>query len=154
MARLGDKKSPMLRGGGAAFGPHPRDFSTRLPQKVYDLAWRTALSYRYKRGELIVIENGADLEMAEPRWLQQIMERNHLGKADGRSTIVTKKFRPNLFTAFAGAPEHGRAKALEDVDVKNLLESGRIIMEKGALDAIFKARCSDLKHSVAKAVYK
>ena len=51
MARLGDKKSPMLRGGGVAFGPKPRDFSTKLPRKIYDLAWRTALSYRYRRGE-------------------------------------------------------------------------------------------------------
>src|SRR5438874_8149445 len=33
-ARLGDKKSPMLRGGGVAFGPHPRDFSTGLQRKV------------------------------------------------------------------------------------------------------------------------
>src|SRR5436305_4289693 len=56
-ARLGDKKSPMLRGGGVAFGPHPRDFSTKLPRKIYDLAWRTALSYRYKKGELIILDN-------------------------------------------------------------------------------------------------
>lgn len=49
-ARLGDKKSPMLRGGGVAFGPKPRDMSTKLPRKIYDLAWRTALSYRYRRG--------------------------------------------------------------------------------------------------------
>src|SRR5947209_7237437 len=56
-ARAGDKKSPIRRGGGVAFGPHPRDFSTGLQRKVYDLAWRTALSYRYRKGELIILDN-------------------------------------------------------------------------------------------------
>ncbi|KAG8963986.1 54S ribosomal protein, mitochondrial [Tulasnella sp. 419] len=32
-ARLGDASSPMLRGGAVAFGPKPRDFSTKLPRK-------------------------------------------------------------------------------------------------------------------------
>src|SRR5690242_9859770 len=47
-ARLGTRQSPMLKGGGKSFGPHPRDFSTELPRKMYDLAWRTALSWRYR----------------------------------------------------------------------------------------------------------
>ena len=152
-ARLGDKKSPMLRGGGVAFGPHPRDFSTKLPRKVYDLAWRIALSYRYRRGELIVIENGTEIEMNEPRWIKQIMERNRMGNADGRSLIVTRSVRPNLFEAIAGSGEDGGAKTEEDVDVKDLLEMGRIVIEKGALDGILRDHSSDLNMTVPSAVY-
>ncbi|GMO55644.1 MAG: hypothetical protein Ta2A_00630 [Treponemataceae bacterium] len=33
-ARRGDKKSPLLRGGGVIFGPKPRDFSINLPKKM------------------------------------------------------------------------------------------------------------------------
>lgn len=58
-ARVGDKNSPLRRGGGVSHGPKPRDFSTDLNRKVYDRAWRTALSYRYRRGELVVVD-GAD----------------------------------------------------------------------------------------------
>ena len=152
-ARLGDKKSPMLRGGGVAFGPHPRDFSTKLPKKIYDLAWRTALSYRYRRGELILVEDGVDIEMNEPRWIKQIMERNHLGNADGRSLIVTKRVYENLFQAIAGAGEDGRAKTESDVDVKDLLELGRVIIEKSALDGILKDHSSDLNRTVPTAIY-
>ncbi|TVY57022.1 54S ribosomal protein yml6, partial [Lachnellula suecica] len=61
-ARLGTKQSPMLKGGGKSFGPHPRDFSTELPRKMYDLAWRTALSWRYRKGDLIVCEDGMEIE--------------------------------------------------------------------------------------------
>lgn len=151
-ARLGDKKSPMLRGGGVAFGPHPRDFSTKLPRKIYDQAWRTALSYRYRRGELIIVEDGVEIEMNEPRWIKQIMERNHWGNANGRSLIVTQDMRPNLFEAMAGSGEDGRAKTEDDVDVKDLLELGRIIIEKGALDDILKNHSSDLDRTVPSAV--
>ena len=151
-ARLGDKKSPMLRGGGVAFGPHPRDFSTKLPRKIYDLAWRTALSYRYRRGELIIVADGAEIDMEEPRWIKKIMERNGWGNADGRSLIVTTTQRPNLFQAIAGAGEDGRAKTEADVDVKDLLELGRIVIEKGALDGILKDHASDLNRTVPTAV--
>ncbi|MCJ1356779.1 MAG: 54S ribosomal protein, mitochondrial [Icmadophila ericetorum] len=151
-ARLGDKKSPMLKGGGVAFGPHPRDFSTKLPKKLYDQAWRMALSYRYRRGELIVVEDGVEIELNEPRWIKQIMEKNHWGNANGRSLIVTQDLRPNLFEAIAGSGEDGLAKTEDDVDVKDLLELGRIIIEKGALDSILKDHSSDLDRTVPSAV--
>ena len=142
----------MLRGGGVAFGPHPRDFSTKLPRKVYDLAWRTALSYRYRRGELIVVEDGIDIEMDEPRWIKKIMEANYWGNANGRSLIVTEDFRPNLFQAIHGSGEDGRAKIEADVDVKDLLELGRIIIEKSALESILSDHSSDLNRTVPSAV--
>lgn len=152
-ARLGDKKSPMLKGGGVAFGPHPRDFSTKFPRKMYDLAWRTALSYRYRRGELIVVENENDIEMNEPRWIKKIMERNHWGNADGRSLIVTQAVLPNLFEALSGCGEDGRIRTQANVDVKNLLEFGRIILEKRALDSILRDHSSDLNRTLPCAVY-
>lgn len=152
-ARLGDKKNPMLRGGGVAFGPHPRDFSTKLPRKMYDLAWRIALSYRYRRGELIVVEDGVNIEMNEPRRIQQILEANHWGNADGRSLLVTTNLRRNLFAAMAGAGAHGRAKTEADVDVKDLLELGRIVIERSALDGILRDHSSDLNRTIPTAVY-
>lgn len=152
-ARLSDRKSPMLRGGGVAFGPHPRDFSTKYPRKMYDLAWRTALSYRYRRGELIIVKTKGDIEMKESRWMKKIMERNHWGNADGRSLIVTQKRLPNLFMALDDCGEDGRVRKEADVDVKNLLEFGRIIIEKRALDSILREHSSDLNRTVPCAVY-
>ena len=57
MARLGDGQSPMLRGGGVAFGPKPRDFSTKLPRKVIQMGMRVALSARLKEQGLGVVES-------------------------------------------------------------------------------------------------
>ena len=56
-ARLGDGQSPMLRGGGVAFGPKPRDFATKLPRKVIQMGMRVALSARVKEHNLRVVES-------------------------------------------------------------------------------------------------
>ena len=144
-ARLGDKKSPMLRGGGVAFGPHPRDFSTGLQRKVYDLAWRTALSYRYKKGELIILDNKIVIpRQTGGRLLANIFEGNGWGKGDGRSLLVTENHRERLFREMVEVGEHGLVKDIYDVDVKDLLETGRIVIEKEALDALLFAHASDL----------
>ncbi|KAH0360990.1 50S ribosomal protein L4, partial [Aureobasidium melanogenum] len=152
-ARLGDKKSPMLRGGGVAFGPKPRDFSTELPSKIYDLAWRTALSYRYKKGELVVLGGAAEIDVEGPgaaRWLKGMLRWNKWGNPSGGSLFVTAEPREKLFTALQqpGMDKEARALSLEDVDVKDLLEGGRIVIEKKALDKIFQKHSSDLQSRV------
>ena len=134
----------MLKGGGKSFGPHPRDFATGLPRKMYDLAWRTALSYRYRKGELIICEDGMDIEHPKTRFVKQIFEHNHWGRENGRTLVVTGSFRTNLFRALRDAGEDGRVEILKEVDVKDLLELGRIVIEKSALDEMLREHESDL----------
>ncbi len=150
MARLGTRQSPMLRGGGKTFGPHPRDFATALPRKMYDLAWRTALSYRYRKGELIICEDGMEIDHADTGFVKRIFEHNRWGNQYGRSLVITEDSRENLFEALSNAGEDGRALTERQVDVKDLLELGRIIIEKKALESILKDHQSDLVKKVAK----
>ncbi len=56
-ARRGDKKSPLLRGGGVIFGPKPRDFSFTIPKKVKRLAMKSILSLKAQDDRLTVIED-------------------------------------------------------------------------------------------------
>ncbi|KZT55952.1 ribosomal protein L4 [Calocera cornea HHB12733] len=55
-ARLGDRGNPMLRGGGRAFGPKPRDFSTALPKKMVEMGLRVALTAKLREHALGVVE--------------------------------------------------------------------------------------------------
>ena len=142
----------MLSGGGKSFGPHPRDFATQLPKKMYDLAWRTALSWRYRRGELIVCEDGMDIEHPKTRFVRSIFEHNHWGSEDGRSLVITGTFRKNLSRALRHAGEDGRVQMVKEVDVKDLLELGRVIIEKSALEEILAEHESDLHSKVTRAV--
>ncbi|KKZ60938.1 hypothetical protein EMCG_04411 [[Emmonsia] crescens] len=151
-ARLGDKKSPMLRGGGVAHGPHPRDFSTGLPKKIYDLAWRTALSYRYRRGQLIIVNDNITFPReVSPYWLTDVFEKNQWGKGFGRSLMITEVKKERLFKAVAEIGQHARVLDREDVDVKDLLETGRLIVEKTALDRMLFRHSRDLTTRPARA---
>ena len=147
-ARVRDKKSPIRRGGGVAFGPKPRDFSTELQRKVYDQAWRIALSYRHRRGELIILNNNISLdEHRGSRFLNNVFEGNQWGKENGRSLLVTRSLEQQerrLFEEMRGIGEHGALKDIEDVDVKDLLETGRIVIEKAALNYLLLEHSHDV----------
>jgi large subunit ribosomal protein L4 len=56
-ARAGTSRSPLWRGGGTIFGPHPRSYGFTLPKKVRKAALRSALSLRYKEGKLLLLDD-------------------------------------------------------------------------------------------------
>jgi large subunit ribosomal protein L4 len=55
-ARRGSAKTPLLKGGGVAFGPHPRSYRQAMPKKMRRLALRSVLSAKAGSGELKVID--------------------------------------------------------------------------------------------------
>src|SRR5947209_18111492 len=50
-ARAGYKSSPVWRGGGVVFGPHPRDYSKKTSKTLRRLACQKARSERIKAGD-------------------------------------------------------------------------------------------------------
>ncbi|KAF2748838.1 ribosomal protein L4 [Sporormia fimetaria CBS 119925] len=146
-ARQGDKKAPHMRGGGAAHGPKPRDFSSGLQRKVYDLAFRTALSYRFRKGELLIVDNAMEIEFPSPRFAQHLFNENSWGKKHGRSVLVTVEDRPFLQRALQDVPALGWTAPWDDVDVKDLLSTQRIIIEHQALRNILLSHQTDITRS-------
>ena len=55
-ARVGSSRNPLWKGGGAVFGPHPRDYSYSLPQKVKRLAVKSTLNGKLRDSELFLID--------------------------------------------------------------------------------------------------
>jgi large subunit ribosomal protein L4 len=55
-ARAGSVRSPLWRHGGSIFGPHPRDFSYRLPQAIRRQALLESLKGKLRDQELVVID--------------------------------------------------------------------------------------------------
>ncbi|MEI8172014.1 MAG: 50S ribosomal protein L4 [Deltaproteobacteria bacterium] len=56
-ARAGTNRSPLWRGGGIIFGPHPRDYSYTVPKKVRKLALVSALSMKVKEEKVLVLRD-------------------------------------------------------------------------------------------------
>ncbi|MCI6672912.1 MAG: 50S ribosomal protein L4 [Sphaerochaetaceae bacterium] len=56
-ARQGDKKSPILVGGGTIFGPKPREYGWVLPRKMKHLAVKSLLTLGVQENRLVVVED-------------------------------------------------------------------------------------------------
>lgn len=56
-ARQGSNTSPLMPGGGRAFGPRPRDYRTELPKKQRRQALVSALSLKATESAITVLES-------------------------------------------------------------------------------------------------
>ncbi|MFA6979883.1 MAG: 50S ribosomal protein L4 [Ignavibacteriaceae bacterium] len=83
-ARAGTTRSPLWVGGGTIFGPRPRDYRQDLPKKVKALARRSALSYKVKDEQLVVVD---DFNFESPKTQSFISILKAL-KIEGKRTLV------------------------------------------------------------------
>ena len=83
-ARAGSRKSPLFRGGARAFGPQPRDYSFKLNKKLKKLARLSALAYKVKENNIMVVE---DFNFEAPKTREFASVLSAL-KLDGRKTLM------------------------------------------------------------------
>jgi large subunit ribosomal protein L4 len=99
-ARRGDKKSPLMVGGGTIFGPKPRDFSYSMPKKAKRLAMKSILSLKVQSDTLKIVEDFS-VDSGKTRDLAGILKK--LGD-DERTVVVLKDDDPMLKRAGANIP--------------------------------------------------
>jgi large subunit ribosomal protein L4 len=86
-ARRGDKKSPIMVGGGTIFGPKPRDFSYSIPKKAKRLALKTILSLKVQSDTLKIVEDFS-VESGKTKDLAGILR--NFGDAERTVIILTE----------------------------------------------------------------
>jgi len=91
-ARRGNIRSPLLRGGGVTFGPHPRDYRQRMPKKMRRLALRCILSAKAADGELIVVDQ-LKLESVKTQSLSGVLRG--IG-VNGSAVVATSSSDPAM----------------------------------------------------------
>ena len=92
LARAGNRKSPLRRGGGIAFGPKPRSYRQAMPKKMRQLAIRCVLSAKARDEELVVLEQ---LELEKPKTKEMAGILAALG-VDSSALIVTSEPEENV----------------------------------------------------------
>ena len=95
-ARAGTIRSPLWIGGGTIFGPRPRDYRQKLPQKVKQLARKSALSYKAKDEQLIIVE---DFSFEKPRTKDFLSMMEALNLSGKKILLLTEKTETNLYNA-------------------------------------------------------
>lgn len=127
-ARHGSIRSPIWRGGGIVFGPHPRDYSYTLPKKVRRLALRSALSAKLAGGKLVVLD---ELKLAAPRTKEMRRIMANLGIA-GPVLLVTAARDENTFKSARNLPGV-KTVTVEGLTTYDLLAYDTLLITKDAL---------------------
>ncbi|MDR0494180.1 MAG: 50S ribosomal protein L4 [Treponema sp.] len=99
-ARRGDKKSPIVVGGGVIFGPKPRDYSYSINKKAKRQAIKTILSLKVQSDMLKIIEDFS-IETGKTRDLSGLLNNFNPGM---RTVLVLKDDDPMLKRAAANIP--------------------------------------------------
>ncbi len=101
-ARAGQKRTPLRRGGGNAFGRTTKDWRIRIPRKALRTATRMALSGKLRDGEVILID---ELKLPLPRTkdLAQILKRLEVG--DRSCLLVIAENDRTLWLASRNIPK-------------------------------------------------
>jgi len=130
-ARRGSRRAPLLRGGGVAFGPHPRSFRQAMPKKMRHLALRCILSAKVAGEEMIVIDEFA---LEEPKTKEMARIMANLG-VDSSALIVTAEPDPNVYKS---ARNLGRTKTLPAsmLNVVDLLSHRRLMITVAAVKVV------------------
>lgn len=95
-ARQGSIRAPQWRGGGVALGPVPRDYSLKMNRKERQLALKSALSYKVKDKEMIVVDK---IEINVPKTKEMLKLLETLEVNDKKVLIVMGELTENVILA-------------------------------------------------------
>ncbi|HAG51465.1 MAG: 50S ribosomal protein L4 [Deltaproteobacteria bacterium GWC2_42_51] len=131
-ARAGSIRSPLWRHGGTVFGPHPRDYSYKLPKKVREGAIRSVLALKLKEGRLRVLD---EIKLNEPKTkgLAVILKKINSNKG----LIVIDGSNPNLELAVRNLKDFKLLK-INGINTFDLLLYDDLIITKAAVEQLEK----------------
>ncbi|MFH1651401.1 MAG: 50S ribosomal protein L4 [Chloroflexota bacterium] len=127
-ARAGSRKSPLRRGGGVTFGPHPRSYNQALPKKMRQLALRCVLSSKVGEGTLKVLD---ELAFAEPETKRMAQALVTLGALD-KALVVTREPEINVIKSARNIPGIKTMPA-NLLNVMDLLASKMVLITETAV---------------------
>jgi len=124
-ARAGSSRSPLWKGGGATFGPHPRDYSYELPKKIKRSAIKSALNGKLADSELLLIE---EIKLDQPKTKIFASALKKFIKSYTSVMFIVDSVDENLKRASDNIPKilvraHGNFNALDILLHKNLVIS-------------------------------
>jgi large subunit ribosomal protein L4 len=131
-ARAGSIRSPLWVGGGTIFGPVPRDYSLDLPKKVKQLARKSALSYKLKDEQIIVVE---DFTFEQPKTKQMVEILKAFNLLNKKVLLLTAKTDVNVYKSGRNIPGLNILEAYK-ASTYDILNNQMILIQKSAVDVL------------------
>jgi large subunit ribosomal protein L4 len=128
-ARAGSSRSPIWTGGGTVFGPHPRSYAFKVPNKVVKLAMRSVLSAKTAEGVLHVVDG---FGFSEPSTKSAATMIKALG-ITGRITVVVANDDDMAIRSLRNI-EKVRVITASESNTYDLVDNAALVFTKPALE--------------------
>ncbi|SHF61788.1 50S ribosomal protein L4 [Dysgonomonas macrotermitis] len=133
-ARRGDINSPILVGGARVFGPKPRDYSFKLNKKVKVLARKSALSYKAKENQIIVVE---DFNFEAPKTKDFVALANNLQVTDKKVVLVLSDQNKNVYLS-ARNLQRVKVVTASEINAYTILNCSSLVLAESSVAVIDK----------------
>jgi len=129
-ARMGTTRSPLLRGGGTVFGPHPRKYNVKVNRKETRAALVSALSAKAKENKLVLVD---DLSLPAPKTREFLKVASALGLTD--ALLVIEGAPENLELGVRNLKSF-KTLPVSALNVYDVLSYDQLVLTRPALEKI------------------
>ena len=127
-ARQGTTRAPQWKGGGVVFGPHPRSYAFKVPNKVVKLAMRSALSAKLADESVYVVKDFG-FEAPSTKGAAAVLSALSI---TGRVTIVVANDDINALLSFRNLPKV-RVITASEANTYDLVDNAAVLFTEPAL---------------------
>ncbi len=131
-ARMGTLRTPLRRGGGTVFGPHPRDYGSKFPKRMKRLAIQSVFSGKALQEKIKVVDK---IELAE---IKTKAMAEVLGKLElnGRKCVILDEGRNDNLTLSCRNIPGVQVRRAALANGYELLNAEYVVLTKAGLDKV------------------
>lgn len=131
-ARAGSINSPLFVGGGRVFGPRPHDYSFKLNKKVKQLARLSALSFKAKENNIVVLE---DFSFDIPKTKQFVQLNKNLQILDKKSLYVLNEPNNNIYLSSRNL-KGSKVVNISSLNTYDIMNASVIVLSESTINAL------------------
>ncbi|HNV86781.1 MAG TPA: 50S ribosomal protein L4 [Candidatus Omnitrophota bacterium] len=132
-ARAGSTRSPLWRGGGTIFGPHPRDYSASIPKELKRQALISALSRKAGEKNILVAE---EVSLEQPKTKELFSMIKALKLDSERTLCLVLALDEKLKRASGNLREIFRVKPVGEVSAHHLMQKKKLLIDRRAFSEL------------------
>jgi large subunit ribosomal protein L4 len=127
-SRKGNIRNPLYKGGGTVFGPKPHKYDIKLNRKVKDLAKMSALAYKAKENNIVIVED-VNLDAPKTKTFMNILDSLKVG--DKKLMFVIPEYNDHVYVSSRNVPSV-LTTLMSDVNTYDLVNSEVLVLTESA----------------------
>ncbi len=138
-ARKGNLRSPIYKGGGSIFGPKPHKYDIKLNRKVKDLAKMSALAYKAKENNIVVLEDVV-MDVPKTKTFTGILKSLNVGRK--KTLFVIPEYNDNLYLSLRNVPGVN-GTVVNDMNTYDILNANLLVLTESAAKLFSEAAAEE-----------